>query len=72
VLRDGEGPYVFVVVQGRAEKRRVEPGIEQGADVQLVEGAADGDQVVVVGHGALRPGSLVRIAVSPTKTARAD
>lgn len=65
-LLDGDGPpKVFVVVDGKATERAVQLGLSNGAMIEVVEGLADGEQVVVVGHGAVKPGAAVRIVNTP-------
>jgi RND family efflux transporter MFP subunit len=55
---------VFVVRDGRAEKRPVQTGIATaaGAPVEIVSGLARGDQVVVRGGFSLRHGDRVTVA----------
>lgn len=70
-LLDGDGPpRVFVVEDGKAVEREVKLGLGNGAWVEVVAGVAEGEEVVVVGQGALRPGSAVRV-VRPSATAAA-
>ncbi len=60
ILNDGED-YVFVVVDGRAQRRNVT--IEDlSNDYVLVSGLAEGDQVVTEGMSLIRAGSLVETA----------
>ncbi|MCU0976445.1 MAG: efflux RND transporter periplasmic adaptor subunit [Steroidobacteraceae bacterium] len=72
-LLDGDGPpRVFVVSDGKAVEREVRLGLGNGAWVEVISGIADDDEVVVVGQGALRPGTEVRIVrTSATAAARA-
>jgi membrane fusion protein, multidrug efflux system len=72
-LLDGDGPpRVFVVSDGKAVEREVQLGLGNGAWVEVVSGIADDDEVVVVGQGALRPGTAVRVVrTSATAAARA-
>lgn len=67
LLDDDGPPKVFVVVDGKAEERAVELGLLNGAMVEVVAGLADGDRVVVVGQGALKPGAAVRIVNTPER-----
>jgi len=53
--------YVFVVKDGKAEKRRVRIGERRVGDVQVVEGLAAGDVVVTEGTQKLRDGSVVTL-----------
>ncbi len=69
-LLDSDGPpKVFVVKDGKAAERAVELGLSNGAMIEVVSGLTDGDQVVVVGQGAVKPGSEVRIVNSPARPA---
>ena len=72
-LLDGDGPpRVFVVSDGKAVEREVQLGLGNGAWVEVVSGITDGDEVVVVGQGALRPGTAVRVVgISATAAAKA-
>jgi membrane fusion protein (multidrug efflux system) len=69
-LLDGDGPpKVFVVQQGKALERAVQLGLSNGAMIEVVSGLKDGEQVVVVGQGALKPGATVRIVNTPARPA---
>jgi membrane fusion protein (multidrug efflux system) len=69
-LLDGDGPpKVFVVQEGKAMERAVQLGLSNGAMVEVVSGLKDGEQVVVVGQGALKPGAMVRIVNTPARPA---
>ncbi len=58
--RDGrEG--VFIVRDGRAHWLAVTRGAIQGDRVQLTDGIAAGDRVIVTPHPALQPGSAVQV-----------
>ena len=37
--------------------------------IEVVSGLKDGDQVVVVGQGAIKPGAAVRIVTTPARPA---
>jgi RND family efflux transporter MFP subunit len=61
VVRDGF-PYVFTVdAAGRARRVRVRTGERIGSEVELLDGVAAGDRVVVVGAGFLGDGDRVRV-----------
>lgn len=69
-LLDGDGPpKVFVVQDGKAAERTVELGLSNGAMIEVVSGLKDGEQVVVVGQGAVKPGAAVRIVNTPARPA---
>ncbi len=71
-LLDGDGPpKVFVVQDGKAAERPVQLGLSNGAMIEIVAGLRDGEQVVVVGQGAVKPGAAVRIVNAPARPAAA-
>jgi membrane fusion protein (multidrug efflux system) len=53
------GRHVFVVADGKAQRRVVATGLADGDRVQVLDGLAAGDQVVVVGQNALVDGASV-------------
>jgi membrane fusion protein (multidrug efflux system) len=59
LIVDQQGPYVFLVVDGKAEIRRVKLGGESGANAIVEDGLKGGEQVVVQGLESLRPGTPV-------------
>ena len=69
-LLDGDGPpKVFVIKDGKAAERAVKLGLSNGAWIEVTDGLKDGEQVVVVGQGAVKPGAAVRIVNSPDRPA---
>ncbi|HUS58798.1 MAG TPA: efflux RND transporter periplasmic adaptor subunit [Planctomycetota bacterium] len=52
---------VYVVNGDKAERRDVLLGIIKGRDVQIREGLAAGDKLIVAGHRFVAPGSLVKV-----------
>lgn len=77
-LVDSEGePSVFVITAGKAEPRRIRTGLANGGLIEVVAGLKGDEQVVVVGQGALKQGTAVRIvsgaapAAPPARTASA-
>ncbi len=69
-LLDGDGPpKVFVVKDGKASERTVKLGLSNGAWIEVADGLKDGEQVVVVGQGAVKPGAAVRVVNSPSRPA---
>jgi membrane fusion protein (multidrug efflux system) len=69
LVGDRKGFFVWKVVDGKAQKVRVKLGIRLEKEVQVLEGLAEGDEVVIAGQLKIRaPGQDVRIlnaAVSP-------
>ncbi len=71
-LLDTEGqPKVFVVKDGKAAERAVKLGLSNGAWIEVTGGLKDGEQVVVVGQGAVKPGAAVRVVNSTARPAAA-
>lgn len=61
VVTPREEKTIFLIEGGRALRREVETGIEQGGAVQITSGLAPGDSVVVSGNRTLRDGARVRV-----------
>jgi hypothetical protein len=49
----------------------VKLGLSNGAWIEITEGLEDGEQVVVVGQGAVKPGAAVRVVNSTARPAAA-
>ncbi len=62
---DQQGPYVFVVVDGKAAVARVKLGGESGPYAIVDDGLKGGEQVVVQGMESLRPGASVVASPAP-------
>lgn len=60
-----EGKEVYVVVNGRAERRGVELGFIRGSEVRIVRGLSPGDSLIVAGHQFVAPGQRVNV-IGPT------
>lgn len=71
VLYDGDTPHIFVVQGGKAMKRTVRLGLEDGERVQLLEGVRPGEVLVIEGGAALSDGMKVRTAAQ-TGAAKAN
>lgn len=61
----GDDKYVYRVVDGRAERRKVGIGQRRDGKVEILAGLAAGDTVVTAGQIKLRDGTAVRIANAP-------
>ncbi|MFO8059090.1 MAG: efflux RND transporter periplasmic adaptor subunit, partial [Bacillota bacterium] len=61
VMTVGAEHQVFVVVDGRAERRRVQTGLESDEYVQITEGLSEGERVVESGADFLEDGTLVDV-----------
>ena len=53
--------FAFVEKDGKAELRQVEAGVIQGSNVQVTQGLAAGDRLIVVGQRDARPGEPVNV-----------
>lgn len=67
--RDKEGEFVYVVVDGKAQVRRVRSGLRLEDKVEVLEGVNEGDKVVIRGFLDLRPNKNVTIAGKRKKKA---
>jgi membrane fusion protein (multidrug efflux system) len=56
-----ENAYVFVVEGGKAVKKTVTLGLQDTAMVEIVDGLAEGDAVVVEGNFGLEEGAAVQV-----------
>ncbi|MEZ4648527.1 MAG: efflux RND transporter periplasmic adaptor subunit [Candidatus Eisenbacteria bacterium] len=61
VLSTNEGPTVFVAENGKARRRSVTLGIDQGTLVEVRSGLESGDELVVRGHRDLADGTPIAI-----------
>lgn len=57
----GREQFVFVVADGKAERRKVAIGLREPRRVEVAEGLAQGEAVVVEGVNRLRDGALVEV-----------
>jgi membrane fusion protein (multidrug efflux system) len=60
LIADQEGVYVFIVQDGKAMQKRIKVGGQIGTNTVVEEGLAGGEQVIVEGFQAVRPGAPVR------------
>ena len=61
VINQGEQRFVFVEVNGKAEKRQVEVGMLVDWQIHVVSGLEPGDRLVIVGHRLLEEGQVVDV-----------
>lgn len=61
VIRELSTAHLFVAKDGKAEKRDVQLGIEEGELVEILEGVDAGEQVIVAGQGGLKDEAPVKI-----------
>ena len=60
LLYEGDQPFVFVAIGGKAQRRPVTLGIDGGARVEILSGVKPGDRVVIEGGAALEPDMALR------------
>lgn len=60
VLYEGEAPYLFVAVGGKAVKRDVKLGVDDGTNTEVLDGVTAGEKVVTEGGAALEDGMKLR------------
>ena len=65
LIIDQQGPYVFLVVDGKAAIKRVKLGGESGPYAIIDDGLKGGEQVVVQGLESLRAGAPVVASPAP-------
>ena len=65
LIADQAGIYVFVVEDGKAVVKRVKTGADIEADVVVEQGLNGGEQVIVQGLQAIRPGAPVQATPLP-------
>jgi multidrug efflux pump subunit AcrA (membrane-fusion protein) len=58
---------VFVVKNGKAERRKVKIGLEKGSNVQISDGVRAGELVVIAGNLNLKDGAPVKIVKDTAK-----
>jgi len=58
--------FVYVVVNGNAQKREVRTGLRRPGSVEIIEGLAQGERIVVEGTVKLREGGPVRDLAAQT------
>lgn len=61
ILKEQDKYFVYVVNDGKAEKREIKTGRRQVLDVEIIAGLNPGDELVVEGQLLLEPGSKVKV-----------
>jgi membrane fusion protein (multidrug efflux system) len=63
---DGDEEAVFVIVDGKAERRLLTTGISRDGQVEVLGGLSDDDRFVLLGQAGLKDGSKVNIVNEPS------
>ncbi|MBO0960445.1 efflux RND transporter periplasmic adaptor subunit [Neobacillus sp. MM2021_6] len=58
---DGDKPSVFIIKDGKASKQKVKTGITSGDKIEILEGVAKGDRVIIKGPDNLKNGLEVTV-----------
>ena len=66
VVEEDNETSVYVVENGAVERRIVETGIRDDRHVEILSGLEEGEEIVVIGHSALRDGSKVLASTRTT------
>jgi membrane fusion protein (multidrug efflux system) len=61
IVSRADSSHVFVVVDGKAQQRPVRLGMRRVGEVEILEGVAAGEQVIVRGVQKVRDGQEVRL-----------
>ncbi len=69
LVHEGDQTVVYVAADGRAHRRAVEAGIEDGGFVEVRAGLKSGETVVTTGNHELTDGMAVRTAAPPAAKA---
>jgi membrane fusion protein, multidrug efflux system len=65
IVEGTAGPAVFVVNDGKANRRPVQRGVTYQGKVEILSGISPGDTLVVAGSATLRDGATVRAVGGP-------
>jgi membrane fusion protein (multidrug efflux system) len=73
IVPSGDDFFAFRIVDGKAMRVKVRPGVRHDGKVEILEGLAAGDRVVVAGHQRLvRDGLPVRVVATGRKDGRGE
>jgi membrane fusion protein, multidrug efflux system len=61
IVDDDVSDSVFVVVDGKAERRAVRTGYASGTNVEVIDGLVGDEEIVVLGQSGLRDGARVEV-----------
>lgn len=58
---DGDQPFVYIVRNGKAEKKEVQTGITSGSKIEILEGISNEDQIIIDGPDSIKNGLEVTV-----------
>jgi membrane fusion protein, multidrug efflux system len=61
LVPDSQAPFVFRVLDGKALRSPVKTGLRRNAQVEIVEGLHECDEIVIAGQLKLRDGAAVKV-----------
>lgn len=62
-----EDKYVFVVEKGRARRRHIEVGLDDGVHAEILQGLTDEDLVITIGQEVVEEGDTLNISMGGNK-----
>jgi RND family efflux transporter MFP subunit len=71
VLHDsshGNQAYVFIAINGKAQRKNVKLGLDDGHDIEIVQGLSANQTVISQGNYELTDGMAIRVATDPVAT----
>ncbi len=61
LIETGDAPYAFIVMDGKARRREVRPGLKRETEVEILQGLAENDKVISVGWQNVTDGTDVEV-----------
>jgi HlyD family secretion protein len=58
---EGDQPFVYIVKEGKAEKKEVQTGITSGSKIEILEGISNKDQIIIDGPESIKNGLEVTV-----------
>jgi HlyD family secretion protein len=58
---DGDQPYVYIIKDGKASKKKVKTGITSGTKIEILEGVLKEDTIIINGPDSIKDGMEVTV-----------
>ena len=71
-MPQGDEWFVYRVIEGKAQRAKVDVGQRRDGKAEIVKGLEDGDIVVTAGHLKLRDGVPVQVAATQREAPAAE